>query len=80
MLDKWAISWRINSGFLLLTILLVGFALFAHRSVGNLGNGYTEYRAIAKQTISIAAYAEDLFEARVAAYNYRLDARPEPAA
>lgn len=73
MRDAWPISRRINSGFFLLTIVLVCFAVFAHRSVGALGTGYTEYRDIARQTVSINAYVEDLFEARLAAFQFRND-------
>ncbi len=71
MFEKWPISRRISGGFLLLTCIIVGLSVFSQRSVSVLGQGYVEYRSIARQTISISAYVEDVFQARVAAYQYR---------
>ena len=71
MFEKWPISRRISCGFLLLTCIIVGLSVFSQRSVSILGQGYVEYRTIARQTISISAYVEDIFQARVAAYQYR---------
>ena len=45
----------------------------SHRSVGSLGEGYSEYRYIARQNVAINAYVEDIFEARVASLKYRYD-------
>jgi len=61
MLASWPISRRITAGFLIVTLMLVGLALFAHRAIGALGTGYDEYQAITKQTVSINAYVEDIF-------------------
>ena len=72
MLDSWSISRRVGSGFLILTVMLVGLALFGHRATSAIGNGYSEYRDIARQTVAISAYTEDIFEARVAALQYRI--------
>ena len=71
MFEKWPISRRISGGFLLLTCIIIALSVFSQRSVSVLGQGYVEYRTIARQTISINAYVEDVFQARVAAYQYR---------
>ncbi|WP_400087907.1 methyl-accepting chemotaxis protein [Yoonia sp. R78084] len=76
MLDSWPISRRVNTGFLIVTLMLVGLAVFAHRTVGALGNVYDEYRQIARQNIAISAFVEDIFEAQQAALQYRIT--PEP--
>lgn len=70
MLESWPISRRISSGYVLLTLMLVGLAAFSYRSVGALGDGYFEYRTIAGQNIAVTAFVEDIFEARLAAVKY----------
>jgi methyl-accepting chemotaxis protein len=67
----------VNTGFLIVTLMLVGLAVFAHRTVGALGNVYDEYRQIARQNIAISAFMEDIFEAQQAALQYRIT--PDPA-
>lgn len=76
MLESWPISRRINSGFLLVTLMLVSLAVFSQRSFHTLGLGYYEYRNIADQTVAISAFVEDIFQARVAAFQYR--SAPDP--
>ncbi len=71
MLESWPISRRISSGFMILTLMLIGFALFAQRSVGTLGTGYSEYRAITQQSSAVRGAMEDLFEAKIATLLYR---------
>lgn len=71
MPESWSISRRIGCGFLFLTVLLVGLAIFAQRSTGTLGAGYTEFRKIAQQTVAVTAFVEDIFEARIADLDYR---------
>lgn len=73
MFDSWPISRRVSSGFLFVTLIIVGLALFSQRSVANLGAGYLEYRSIAKQSVAIGAFVEDIYEARMAADAYRDD-------
>ncbi|MEJ8560827.1 methyl-accepting chemotaxis protein [Yoonia sp. GPGPB17] len=70
MLESWSISRRIGSGFTILTLMLVGLALFSHRSVGALGNGYSDYRATALQGVYVREAMEDLFEAKIATLSY----------
>lgn len=41
MLDSWPISRRISSGFFILTLIVIGLAVFSQRAVGVLGNGYS---------------------------------------
>ncbi|KQI72670.1 hypothetical protein AN191_06575 [Loktanella sp. 5RATIMAR09] len=77
MLDSWPISRRVNTGFLIVTLMLVDLAVFSHRAVGALGNVYDEYRQIANQNIAISAFMEDIFEAQQAALQYRIT--PDPA-
>lgn len=77
MRDAWPISWRINSGFILLTLMLIGLVVFAHRSIGALGNGYTEYRDITQRSAAISAYMDNIYHARLAAFQYREN--PDPA-
>lgn len=77
MLDSWPIARRINSGFLILTLMLVGLAVFSQRSVGALGTGYSEYSDISRQSVAINAFMEDVFEARIAALAYLRN--PDPA-
>jgi methyl-accepting chemotaxis protein len=76
MLESWPVSRRINSGFLILTLMLVGLAVFSQRSVDLLGNGYSEYRNIAQQNISIGAFVENTFQARIAASEFRSTPSP----
>lgn len=76
MLDSWPISRRVNTGFLIVTLMLVGLAVFSHRTVGALGKVYEEYRQIANQKIAISAFVEDIFEAQQAALQYRIT--PDP--
>lgn len=66
MFDSWPISRRVGSGFLFVTLIIIGLALFSHRSVNTLGAGYLEYRYIAKQSVAISAFVEDIFDARLA--------------
>ncbi|MGJ8587925.1 MAG: methyl-accepting chemotaxis protein [Yoonia sp.] len=76
MLESWPISRRVNTGFVIVTLMLVGLALFSHRAVGALGNVYDEYQAIAHQNIAINTYVEDIYEARQASFRYRI--APDP--
>lgn len=70
MLESWPISRRISSGFVILTLILVGLAVFSQRSVGILGTGYSDYRAASQQLAAVRAAMEDLFEAKIATLRY----------
>jgi len=72
MLESWPISRRINTGFVIVTLMLVGLAVFSQRAVGTLGSGYNEYQTIAKQNIAVTALIEDIFEARQASFQYQI--------
>lgn len=74
MLDAWPISRRVGFGFLILTAMIVGLAAFSHRSVGQLGHGYTEYRDNARKFYAVVAGQEDIIEARLAAIKFRVTA------
>ncbi|SFS08491.1 methyl-accepting chemotaxis protein [Yoonia litorea] len=71
MLESWSISRRIGAGFVIMILMVAGLALFSYRAVGALGSGYLEYRNISAQSVAAAAYMEDVFEARIAAFRYR---------
>ena len=77
MLESWPISRRISSGFVILTLMLVGLAVFSQRSVGTLGTGYSDFRVAAQQAAAARAAMEDLFEAKIATLHYIDD--PVPA-
>jgi len=77
MLESWPIARRINAGFALITLMMIGLACFAYWSVSALASGYSEYRTISRQTVAINAYVEDIFEARIAALAYLQS--PDPA-
>ncbi|MEO0904909.1 MAG: HAMP domain-containing protein, partial [Pseudomonadota bacterium] len=70
MLESWSISKRIGSGFVILTLMLIGLALFSHRAVGALGTGYSDYRATALQGVAVREAMEDIFEAKIAVLSY----------
>ncbi len=70
MLESWSISKRIGSGFAILTLMLIGLALFSHRAVGALGTGYSNYRTTTLQGIAVREAMEDLFEAKLAVRSY----------
>jgi len=80
MLSRLSVSNRINIGFASLTAVLIAMAVFAYVAVSELGSTYQEYRATAKQKIKITAFVEDLFQARVASYKYRLEPTADRAA
>ena len=77
MLESWPISRRVNTGFLTITLMLMGLALFSHRAVGALGNVYDEYQGISRQNLAISSYISDISEARLASFRYRIT--PDPA-
>ena len=70
MLDSWPISRRISSGFFILTLMVVGLAVFSQRSVGVLGKGYSEFRTASQQSAAVRDAMEDLFEAKIATLRY----------
>lgn len=76
MLDSWPISRRINSGFLIVTLMLVGLALFSQRSITTLGKDYAEYLRISQQTTALHGATEGLLEAKVATLQYRASRDP----
>ena len=77
MLSSWPIARRISAGFFVLTCLIVALAIFSHRSVGQLGQGYFEYREIGKQSQIVKTYVADTAAARMAAFAYRADPTPQ---
>lgn len=70
MLESWPISRRISSGFVILTLMLVGLALFSQRAVGALGHSFAGYQAASQQSTAVSAAMEDLFEAKIATLRY----------
>ena len=72
MYDHWPISKRINAGFAVALITVLGVSAFAFFAVWQLGSTFSEYRATARQTVLVNEYVEDKFEARLAAFKYRI--------
>ncbi|MEO1639329.1 MAG: methyl-accepting chemotaxis protein [Pseudomonadota bacterium] len=65
MLESWSISRRINAGFFLQTLTVIGLATFAYVSATSLAQQFREQRVIGAQSVATAAYVEDLFDARI---------------
>ena len=76
MRESWPISRRVYTGFIIVTLMLVGLALFSQRAVSALGNVYLEYQSIATQNMAISSYGDGLSEAQLSASRYRLTADP----
>ena len=72
MYDNWNISKRINAGFAVALLTVVGVAGFAFFAVWQLGATFSEYRSMARETILVNEYMEDKFEARMASLKYRI--------
>ncbi|MFA8442887.1 methyl-accepting chemotaxis protein [Yoonia sp.] len=70
MLDSWPISRRISSGFFILTLIVIGLAVFSQRAVGVLGNGYSEFRTASQQSAALRDAVEDLYQAKIATLRY----------
>ncbi len=73
-MQRFSIKARVSLGSMVMVILLIVLAGSSFLAVRSLGETYNSYRATAKQTIAINNFVEDLFEARVAAFKYRLEA------
>ncbi|MEM9139220.1 MAG: methyl-accepting chemotaxis protein [Pseudomonadota bacterium] len=80
MYDNWPISKRVNAGYLAAIAAVVLTAAFGFFAVWQLGDKFSEYRGTARQTLLINEYVEDKFEARIAAFRYRISATDEAAA
>ncbi|MEM9763180.1 MAG: methyl-accepting chemotaxis protein [Pseudomonadota bacterium] len=72
-MERYGIGPRIYGGFAAVLGLLLVLAIASFSAAMYLGGIFTEYRAAARQTLTVSNLAEDLFEARVAAYKYRID-------
>ena len=53
MYDNWNISKRINAGFAIALLTVVGVAGFAFFAVWQLGATFSEYRSMARETILV---------------------------
>lgn len=76
MLESWPISRRVASGFVILTSMLIGLAVFSQGSVQQLGQVYTEYRAISQQNAAVSGAVANILKARLAATDYLRTADP----
>ena len=72
MLESWPISRRINSGFVILTLMLIGLAVFSQISNSELRSGYTSYANASEQTKAVNDLVEHVSAARIAALKQRL--------
>jgi len=77
MLASWSISKRINAGFALSLLVLIGLGAFAFFAVSRIGGIFVEYRDAAAQSQLVRDYEEDLLESRLASLNYQRSRDPE---
>ncbi|MEL6478012.1 MAG: methyl-accepting chemotaxis protein, partial [Pseudomonadota bacterium] len=78
-MDSIGIRSRIFIGFGILLVLVSALGVKSFFSTQSLGEIFTEYSSTARQSLLINAQVEDLFEARIAAFNYRVDPNQEAA-
>lgn len=74
------LSQRIFGGFAVVVAALIALAAFSYVSVASLSDAFLEYRETSRQSLALNAIAEDVFEARMAALKYRMEASPAQAA
>lgn len=77
MLESWSIAKRINSGYSVALLVVVLVSTLAFIAVLQLGSVFAEYRHTSRGNLLMAAYVEDLFEARIAAFKYRISPTAE---
>ncbi len=70
MLDRWSVARRINGGFLILTTLILGLALFSYTSVTRLQAGFAENTGAALQNTATSRFIQNIYAANVAATAY----------
>ena len=80
MLGAFGISTRVYTGFAVVLALLSALAIFTFLAMTSVGDTFRDYRATARQTLYVADVVEHVYDARLAAMQYRLKAAPEPAA
>jgi len=71
-MQEWSVSRRIYSGFAITLGLMILLAVVSLFATWNISSVFTEYRAKARQSLVVNSVIEDLFEARISAYKYRI--------
>ncbi|MDA0722024.1 MAG: methyl-accepting chemotaxis protein [Proteobacteria bacterium] len=70
MLARWSVGWRINSGFVVLAVLIIGLSVSAVRAVDRLRSGFTASGQIAAQTTAVGGFIRQMQAAERAARAY----------
>lgn len=78
-MGNWSVSRRIYLGFSIVLGLLAALAVVSYVATTQLAETYSEYRGTARQTLRVNDFVEDLFEARMAAFKYRIAPSAEAA-
>ncbi|WP_019953803.1 methyl-accepting chemotaxis protein [Yoonia vestfoldensis] len=79
MLDRWSVARRINSSFLVLTLLILGLSLFSYASVDRLRDSFTEKAGTTLQNTATSRFIQNVYAANVAATAYGADQSPTMA-
>jgi methyl-accepting chemotaxis protein len=80
MLASLGISTRIYVGFAVVLALLAGLAIYTFTSMTSVTSVFTEYRATARDSLTVNEMNRDLSQARMAAMRWRLDPNERDAA
>ena len=72
MLSRLSIGSRVNSGFAISIFILLAFASFSYVSISNGSDKFQDYREKARQTLLMSEFKTDMFEARLAAFRFRI--------
>lgn len=72
MWQSLSIKLKIMAGFGAVLTLLAGLSIYAMLASDQLGDTFTDYRATARESVSLSVLSADLAEARTAALKYRI--------
>lgn len=70
MLARWSVGWRINSGFVVLAVLIIGLSVAAVRAVENLRSDFATSGQIAAQNMAVDGFIRQMQAAERAARAY----------
>ncbi len=71
MFEHWPIAKRINLGFAVAILTVIGVAVFAFFAVSQLGGIFSDFRAAADEKALLTKHYSDMFKARTSAFKYR---------
>lgn len=80
MISRLSIGARVSGGFGLQLLILLAFAGFGFFEVLLVAEKFRGYREKARQTLLMTHFSEDMLEARLAAFRYRVKPSDDPAA